>query len=276
MDQAIVTRPKIPAEATRAILIESGHRCAVCGEGCPLERAHIIPWCKSKEHKIEDLICLCANCHQRADQENWGAATLREYKLKPWILRRQDESSNSHQRKRVQLSLEMDMQSFDERTARLLVYALAAFLEISPGTIKVCSVEEGSVKVILELPHEAADKLIACAASADELLSSYLKPFGDGTAAAAEDRAPESCKRGMTCHEVNAALFLFFDGELEEELLVPFRDHVSGCEECAKRMAYTRKLLLIVREKCTHAPAPRKLLTRVIDSIPHAKKVDCA
>ena len=80
-------RPAIPAEIAREVLIESGHRCAVCGAGCPLERAHIIPWHKSKEHKAKDLICLCANCHQRADHEKWGEKTLREYKRRPWIHR---------------------------------------------------------------------------------------------------------------------------------------------------------------------------------------------
>jgi type I restriction enzyme R subunit len=80
-------RPSIPAEIEREILVESGHRCAVCGASCPLERAHIIPWHKSKEHKAEDLICLCASCHERADLEKWGEKILREYKWKPWVLR---------------------------------------------------------------------------------------------------------------------------------------------------------------------------------------------
>ena len=83
-------RPNIPAEIERQILIESGHRCAVCGASCPLERAHIVPWHKSKVHKAEDLICLCANCHERADQEKWGEKTLREYKCRPWVLRQNE------------------------------------------------------------------------------------------------------------------------------------------------------------------------------------------
>ncbi|MBN1549954.1 HNH endonuclease [bacterium] len=81
-------RPEIPAEIKRMLLIESGHRCAVCGEGCPLERAHIIPWNESKSHRLENLICLCANCHERADREKWGKKTLKTYKEKPWIFRR--------------------------------------------------------------------------------------------------------------------------------------------------------------------------------------------
>ena len=43
-------RPRIPADVERQILMESGHRCAVCGEQFPLDRAHIIPWRDSHEH----------------------------------------------------------------------------------------------------------------------------------------------------------------------------------------------------------------------------------
>lgn len=85
-------RPKIPASVQRQILTESGHRCAACGDACPLERAHIIPWHITHEHKVEDLICLCANCHQRADTEGWGERTLRRYKENPWVLRKGDTS----------------------------------------------------------------------------------------------------------------------------------------------------------------------------------------
>ena len=81
-------RPRIPADVERQILIESGHRCAVCGEQFPLDRAHIIPWRDSHEHRAEDLICLCANCHRRADSEKWSHRTLREHKQRPWVLRR--------------------------------------------------------------------------------------------------------------------------------------------------------------------------------------------
>lgn len=86
----MTNRPPIPESISRAILIESGHKCAVCGESTPLERAHIIPWSKSKKHTAENLICLCANCHGRADREKWGQKTLKEYKETPWILRRKD------------------------------------------------------------------------------------------------------------------------------------------------------------------------------------------
>ena len=73
----------------------------------------------------------------------------------------------------------------------------------------------------------------------------------------------------MDCREVSSVLFLFFDNEMEENLLTPFRDHVARCGECARRMDYTRKLLLIVREKCIRCSAPERLRSRILISMPH-------
>jgi mycothiol system anti-sigma-R factor len=73
----------------------------------------------------------------------------------------------------------------------------------------------------------------------------------------------------MDCKEVWAVLFLFFDNEMEEELLTPFRDHVSQCNNCAKRVDYTRRLLVIVREKCIRCTAPDTLRHRILTSMPH-------
>jgi mycothiol system anti-sigma-R factor len=73
----------------------------------------------------------------------------------------------------------------------------------------------------------------------------------------------------MDCKEVSSVLFLFFDNEMEEALLTPFRDHLSGCGDCARRMDYTRKLLLVVREKCLRCTAPDGLKIRILTSMPH-------
>jgi hypothetical protein len=80
-------RPRIPAEVERQVLVEAGHRCAVCGVELPVERAHIVPWSRSKDHSAENLICLCANCHERSHKENWSKAILRDYKRQPWVIR---------------------------------------------------------------------------------------------------------------------------------------------------------------------------------------------
>lgn len=63
-------RPPIPTELRRAVLIESGHRCAIptC-KYTRIEIAHIIPWNEIREHKFENLIALCPNCHDLYDKD---------------------------------------------------------------------------------------------------------------------------------------------------------------------------------------------------------------
>ena len=74
-------RPPIPAKLKRRILVEADHRCSI-----PICRhpttdiAHIEPWSKVKEHKYENLIALCPNCHRRADGGEIDRKSLRIYK----------------------------------------------------------------------------------------------------------------------------------------------------------------------------------------------------
>ena len=50
----------------RDVLIESGYRCAIphCRE-TQIQIHHIEDYAKVKEHTFDNLIALCANCHQR-------------------------------------------------------------------------------------------------------------------------------------------------------------------------------------------------------------------
>lgn len=171
-------RPSIPADIQREILIESGHRCAVCGEGCPLERAHVIPWHQSKDHKVEDLICLCANCHERADKEKWGGKALRAYKQKPWVVRRYEkEEFTSDSMTEVELTIKLKLSDFDERMQTLLPHAIAGLLNIAPQSVEITSIEEGSTKVTIELPTESAERLLSAYESNNQELIKYLEPF---------------------------------------------------------------------------------------------------
>ena len=74
-------RPPIPAELRRRVLVEAGHRCAIptCRD-IIVDVAHIIPYEKCKEHKYENLIALCPNCHRRADRGEIDTKSLRLYK----------------------------------------------------------------------------------------------------------------------------------------------------------------------------------------------------
>lgn len=74
-------RPKIPAELKRRVLCEAGHRCAIhtCRQ-IEVEIHHIVPWSKCREHKYENLIVLCPNCHKMAERGDIDRKDLRIYK----------------------------------------------------------------------------------------------------------------------------------------------------------------------------------------------------
>ena len=71
----------IPAKLKRRVLCEAGHRCAIhtCRQ-INVHIHHIIPWSKCKEHKYENLIALCPNCHTLADRGDIDRKSLRIYK----------------------------------------------------------------------------------------------------------------------------------------------------------------------------------------------------
>jgi mycothiol system anti-sigma-R factor len=73
----------------------------------------------------------------------------------------------------------------------------------------------------------------------------------------------------MDCKEVSLVVYLFFDNEMDEETLTPFRAHVGQCGHCAKQVDYTRKVLLIVRQKTIRCTAPDSLRARILTHLPH-------
>ena len=81
------TRPPIPRELHRRVLIEAGHRCAIptC-RTTTTEIAHIVPWATCREHDFEDLIALCPNCHTRYDRGEIDRKSMRIYKANLGIL----------------------------------------------------------------------------------------------------------------------------------------------------------------------------------------------
>jgi len=157
------SRPAIPADIVRRIMIEAGHRCAVCGTSCPLEKAHIVPWSKGNDHSAANLICLCANCHETADREPWDRKTFEEYKRNPWVNRQYGNATTARNQKRklVQVTLDLSKAEFDETEQEWLRHGLASFLDISPKQVEVVSVKEGSVKIMLSMPKTAAERLQA-------------------------------------------------------------------------------------------------------------------
>lgn len=76
-----VTRPAIPAEVRRAVLTESGHRCAIPAcQHVDVDLHHIIPWEECKKHDYSNLIALCPNCHRMAHRGKIDRKSLLIYK----------------------------------------------------------------------------------------------------------------------------------------------------------------------------------------------------
>ncbi|MFW6027973.1 MAG: HNH endonuclease [bacterium] len=76
------SRPPVPAEVRRRVLVEAGHRCAIptCRH-IEVDVHHIIPWAQCQTHEYDNLIALCPNCHRRADRGEIDRKSLRLYKF---------------------------------------------------------------------------------------------------------------------------------------------------------------------------------------------------
>jgi len=77
------SRPPIPADIRRRVLVEAGHRCAIptC-RYIECDVHHIIPWSQCKAHEYDNLIALCPNCHRRThDGGDIDRKSLRLYKI---------------------------------------------------------------------------------------------------------------------------------------------------------------------------------------------------
>ena len=76
---------------------------------------------------------------------------------------------------------------------------------------------------------------------------------------------------GMDCQKFRKVVFLYCDDEMGEELRVDFQEHLALCPGCAQRIAFTRRVLAVVRERCERASAPARLRVRILGSLPHRR-----
>lgn len=74
-------RPTLPTDLKRRVLVEAGHRCSIptCRH-IEVDVHHIVPWETCHEHRYENLIALCPNCHRRAGKGEIDRQSLRIYK----------------------------------------------------------------------------------------------------------------------------------------------------------------------------------------------------
>jgi len=170
------SRPAIPIEIKRDVLFEARHHCAVCCTALPLEYAHVIPWSKSQDHSLENLIALCANCHERADNEKWGESYLQRYKKSPCIIARAvPPPMTVEQKALVDLIVARDPDSMNDKERRRLVSMVAAYVGVPFGQVSVVSVAQAnSSRVRLEMPPEAARRLIEGFQTHDPMLQAFL------------------------------------------------------------------------------------------------------
>jgi len=81
-------RQSIPASIDRAVRVEAGHRCAIptCRAAGILDICHIVPWADCKEHKFENLLALCPNCHRLEQDGKIDRKSMVQYKENLGIL----------------------------------------------------------------------------------------------------------------------------------------------------------------------------------------------
>ncbi len=171
------SRPSIPIDIQREVLFQARHRCAVCCEPTPLEKAHIIPWRRSHDHSEANLIALCANCHERADKEKWGEAYLRRYKENPCALAAHAmPPMTAEQKAMVDLITAVDADRMTEFQRIRLVSMVAAYAGVTFSSLRIAAVEQtNSSRIRLELPRSGAEALIAGFQAQDPRLAAFLE-----------------------------------------------------------------------------------------------------
>ena len=175
----MIGRPAIPVEIKRDVLFEARHRCAVCCEPTPLERAHIRAWSKSQDHSVANLIALCANCHARADSEKWGEEYLGRYKKNPCALAANAPPVVSAEQKAIiDMVVASDPEQMTDEQRRRFVSMVAAYAGVQIGSIQVLSVSSAnSIRLRLEMPEGVAAKLLTGFERRDPLLGAFLDDF---------------------------------------------------------------------------------------------------
>jgi hypothetical protein len=100
----------------------------------------------------------------------------RKHKENPWILRIA-ERTDLNQKQKVKITIDMELDNYNETLERWLQSGLASFLEISPKEISITRVEKGSIKLTLALPPDSLQKLLEAYKDNDISLLEYISPY---------------------------------------------------------------------------------------------------
>ncbi len=69
-----------PAGVRRALLVEAGHRCAICQSHGPLEYHHILEWARVRHHDASHMLAACPTCHAKCGNGTIDPKSQRMYK----------------------------------------------------------------------------------------------------------------------------------------------------------------------------------------------------
>jgi hypothetical protein len=154
-------RKAIPAKVVRQLLVECGHRCAVCGFVFNTEKAHVEPWRISRDDKPENLICLCPTCHAIADRGEWGKQVLRDYKRAPWVSRYGHFQFLPPKTVALRVTVDLDLSEFDETKERWIRLSVAKHFDVPEKFVVITTREPAnSIRLTMILPAEAGEVLL--------------------------------------------------------------------------------------------------------------------
>ena len=71
----------------------------------------------------------------------------------------------------------------------------------------------------------------------------------------------------MSCQHNRRIVFLYVDNELEQAMVVSFREHLARCPACAREEAYVRRFVTLVRARRCRAAAPQNLRDRILRAL---------
>lgn len=77
----------------------------------------------------------------------------------------------------------------------------------------------------------------------------------------------------VDCKEIREWVFRYVDHEMEEEMVVAFRQHLSECPHCARTKRRTETFLTIVRKRALRQRAPGELRRKILAGLPHRRTI---
>ena len=145
-----------------AVLREAGRRCAACGQPLPPGVARLIQCNENHRFEAGNVICLCAGCHRRSEEEGgWDEERLKRYKLKPWVSRQLGRKLHGDRWQKLTLILDLPADEYDGEMEERLLHGLLQFLETQEENLIAGSITEnsGSMRLEIRLPGGMATKL---------------------------------------------------------------------------------------------------------------------